>query len=280
VRASSTTGLRPEEEWARRIIEAAVGVPVVQHDDNSREGMHDLEIRYPDAPPAAVEVTAAADGDTIALWNLMNGNGRWIEPEIDGGWLVTLKPAARAKRIRKELPALLGELEGLQVNELVHPSDRGGELQRRAADLQITHAHHSGTDFPGSIYITVDLDSERSGGMVPTTGEPVVAWAVDFLAHDDRSDVLRKLARSGAAERHAFLILPGFSTAPFAVADLLMRDDAPVPVEAPDLPHEVTDVWLVSTWSSGHALHWSARKGWQMAAKPAERARNPQRTGG
>lgn len=37
---------------------------------------------------AAVEVTAAADGEAIALWNLLNGRGdRWIEqPWWADGW--------------------------------------------------------------------------------------------------------------------------------------------------------------------------------------------------
>jgi hypothetical protein len=57
--------LRPEEEWARDIISQTLSVPVEQHDDNSRDGMHDLWIVYPDRPPAAVEVTAAADPEAI-----------------------------------------------------------------------------------------------------------------------------------------------------------------------------------------------------------------------
>ena len=268
---SRSIELRPEEEWARQIIEAAVGAPVVQHDDNSREGMYDLEIRYANRPVAAVEVTAAADGQTIALWNHLNGRSeRWIEPNLKGGWMVTLRSGARAKRIRKELPNLLGELEALQVGELFRPTRPSNELERLAADLHIAHAIQGGTDFRGSIYITVDLDSERSVGMVPTTGEAVVSWASAFLTHADRRDVLAKLARSEAAERHAFVLVPGFSTAPFAVVDLLMRDDAPVPTRDPELPDEVTHLWLVSTWSSGQALHWSQPTGWAAASKPTD----------
>lgn len=99
--------LRPEEQWARSVISRALGVPVVQHDDGSLPGMHDLDITYGDRPPRAVEVTAAADGEAIALWNLLNGQDeRWVEPALAGGWLVSLLPTARAKRVRKELVVL------------------------------------------------------------------------------------------------------------------------------------------------------------------------------
>jgi hypothetical protein len=44
--------------WARRCISTALGgVEVVQHDDGSEAGMHDLEIIYRDRAPGAVEIT-------------------------------------------------------------------------------------------------------------------------------------------------------------------------------------------------------------------------------
>jgi hypothetical protein len=94
--------LRGEEEWARSIMSEVLGVAVSQHDDGSRPGMHDLDLLHPDRPHGAAEVTAAADGECLALWRLMNGNDeRWIVPELDGGWLVSLDPAARANSVAK-----------------------------------------------------------------------------------------------------------------------------------------------------------------------------------
>jgi hypothetical protein len=50
--------VRGEEVWARRCIRTALGaVEVVQHDDGSEAGMHDLEIIYRDWAPGAVEIT-------------------------------------------------------------------------------------------------------------------------------------------------------------------------------------------------------------------------------
>jgi hypothetical protein len=59
--------LRVEEEWARAIISRALSVPVEQNDDGSRNAMHDLRIMYANRPPAAVEVTLAADAEAIEL---------------------------------------------------------------------------------------------------------------------------------------------------------------------------------------------------------------------
>ena len=83
----SVGGLRREEEWARSLISRALGVPVVQHDDGSLPGMYDLVIRNADGSVSAVEVTMPADGPCIALWNHMNGKGRWAGKASKGhGW--------------------------------------------------------------------------------------------------------------------------------------------------------------------------------------------------
>lgn len=136
-----------------------------------------------------------------------------------------------------------------------------------ARDLGVVWMHRSGTDFPGSIYPTLALPAERTGGFVADTGDALAVWVSEFLDGDRRRDVRNKLARSEAHERHAFLILPALATAEFGVVDLLMRDGAPLPNEAPALPNEVTHVWAMSTWSSGQGMRWSPTDGWSFFDK-------------
>src|SRR5688572_27778368 len=180
------------------LVSYALRVPVVQHDDGTVEGMHDLDVLYPDRPCAAVEVTTAADGESIALWNLLNGGGRWIEPTLRGGWAVSLLPTARAKRVRKELPPLLEMLERSGIKE-VHVGHFRADpaLVQLASDLGVSDLSQSDTSFPGSIYPTVELGSDRSGGMVAETGEALGTWVGGFLLGDERRDVREKLLRSG-----------------------------------------------------------------------------------
>ena len=265
--------LRPEEEWARRMMTHALGVPVLQHDDGSLVRMHDLDVVY-DGESAAVEVTSAADGESIALWNLMNGrNERWVVDELQGGWMVSLEPSARAKRLKAELPRLLGELEASDLTELrPRRASVRGHLAEMARELGVASAGQSGTDFPGSIYITIKLPTERAGGFVADTGDALAIWVAEFLNAPKRRDVLDKLAGSGSSARHAFIILPGFAEAPFGVTDLLMRDGAPLPLVGPQLPEEVTHVWLVSGWASGRGFRWCRASGWDFFDKLQEPA--------
>jgi hypothetical protein len=260
--------LRPEEEWARQMLSNALDAEVVQHDDGSAPGMYDLRVEYQDRI-AAVEVTAAADGEMIALWNLMNGEGRWIEDELAGGWMVALHPSARAKRIRSELPSLLAVLEQSGTRSFRSRTLRQVDnVAAQARSIGVASATQSGTDFPGSIYVTIDLPLDRSGGWVSDDGDALSEWIGTFLTQPEQADVRAKLGSSGANERHVFLLLPGLSTAPFSAAELLMRDDPPLPRLSPRLPPEITDVWVASTWSTGVGIRWSSDYGWSTFDKP------------
>lgn len=264
------TGLRPEEDWAKALIAATLGLEVVQHDDGSADGMHDLDVYDGPARVAAVEVTAAADGQVIALWKLVNPPGeRWIEPALAGGWMITLRTDARAKQLRRDLPELLTTLETEGTRAIgidyLHP---GNPLRERLEALGVVSLDQNDTDFPGSIYLTVELDDDRSGGCIADHSNAVADWVSEFLADEGRADVRDKLARSGAPQRHAFVIVPGFSEAPFAAADPLARNDSPTPSVPPTLPAEITHVWVTSTWSSRWGFRWSPMPiGWERFAK-------------
>jgi hypothetical protein len=98
--------------------------------------------------------------------------------------MLHLEPTARAKRLLKELPAFLAELEGNGSSEI--PSQRRRHvalesIEGRARVLGIVSGNQSGTDFPGSIYLTTERSPERTGGMVDGTGSAVPGWVRDFL---------------------------------------------------------------------------------------------------
>ena len=181
--------------------------------------------------------------------------------------MLHLEPAARAKRLLAELPAFLRELEGQGITKIqsqLGPQEVPESIEGRARALGIVSGNQSGTSFPGSIYLTIERSPERSGGAVDSTGSAVPGWVRDFLLDPHQRDVLGKLARSGASERHAFILVPGFSSAPFGVVDMLWRDENDVvPTTSPDLPDQVTHVWLMAFWTTGSGLRWSPDRGWE-----------------
>ncbi len=264
--------LRPDEEWARGVISRTLSLAVDQHDDGSRDGMHDLWIRYTHAPSAAVEVTAAADEDSIKLQKLVTPRAPLIVDVLKSNWLVYLDPAVDGGKWRiNALPRFASELERAGQRRVdVEADDVDGPWETRAHELGIAHASQIGNASPGTIYVMVDTRPGRSAGYVGDTGDPIAAWVGPFL-RSERPDVLAKLADSQARERHAFVLMPGigFTPAPFAVSELFFRASLPLPLTPPQLPEELTHVWVVPMRDGSAGCYWDPALGWSLVRTPS-----------
>lgn len=264
------TKLRPDELLAAACIESALpGIVATQRDCNSGHRIYDLDLIRDASIFGAVEVTAAADRDSVELWNVVHErDGRWIVPSLAGGWKISLYPSARVKKLRDGLPILLAELEGQGITEI--GSDychRGDPYRSQAERLGIALAYQAGTDFPGSIYFTIKLPIDRVAGFVADTGDALAEWVSEWIIQPEHADNLQKLRESGKAERHLFVVLPEFTTAPFKAFDVLTRNNAPLPTVAPTLPPEVTHLWMLSWWAIGDGFRWSPDGGWARFSK-------------
>ncbi|MDQ0761800.1 hypothetical protein QF027_004435 [Streptomyces canus] len=110
-----------------RCLQVALpGVEVRPHDDGSRPNRHDFDLVRDRNRYAALEVTAAADAESITLWKSMTRGGRWIEEGLAGGWVVELLPTTRMKTVRIELPQVLARMEQLGIRTL---RDAHGDVQ-------------------------------------------------------------------------------------------------------------------------------------------------------
>jgi hypothetical protein len=261
--------LRPEEAWARDMVERALGLPVCQHDDGSAPGMYDLNIDpnpQTGVPRAIVEITSSIDADFTRTWKALNGADDVLTIDgIEGGWLVTTLPLPPLKRLLAELPRLLLDAEGAGITERDFDDTEEAstdELSRRGGDLRIASILKLQTKVPGRVYFTVETLAERSGGAVPADGNALADWIGEFLAAPKQRDVLAKRRGHGASERHAFVLVPGVTSAPWPVPYVMTTDPMLLPVTSPRLPEEVTSVWIAGTWSSS-GVRWSSQTRWQ-----------------
>jgi hypothetical protein len=262
--------LRDDELWAQVCIQHALpGCTVEAHDDGSRPGMYDLKIVYPDGSIGAVEVTAAADAGRVELWREIRKRVLIRrEPDLIGGWLVRVLSSARARDLDRRLTGLLRELERGGRTAVRGIRGSTDPLEAQASSLGVIEAIQSPTDRQGSIYVMPPEDSpEPMGGYASLTGDPLALWLGDWTNEPSRSDNVSKLRKADATERHLFILVPGFTAAPFAVIDLLISPEAPIPTIPPVLPAGVTDVWVMSTWDSGGGFWWSHESGWRRFTK-------------
>lgn len=259
--------LRGEEAWAGACLEAALpDVEVRQHDDGSRPSMYDLDLVRRGEVAGACEVTAAADPQQIELWNLLNARGdTHIEPGLRGGWHLVLSSSCRVKELRTGLRPLLETMESRQIR-------RGGresgpdDVEEVVDRLGISYLCQRGTKFPGSVYFTVDPPRGTSAGFVPDTGDALCEWLETWIAERQQAHNIDKLTASGAPRRHLYVIQAAFS-APFQAADVLMRDSGPLPVRPLSLPEGLTDLWVMSAWSTGDVFAWDTSGGWTRHEK-------------
>lgn len=263
--------LRPEERWAMACIQHELPAwSVGQYDDGSQPGMYDLKIVRPDGAIGAVEVTAAHDKQRQELLREIRKRATsWQVPGIAGGWIVRIRASARARELHKRLPELLQELEHSGRTGVRGSAMSMEPFETQARTLGVIEARQSSTDRPGSIYVLPPEGSpEQVGGFAPPTGDPLAEWLKTWLADPPREDNIRKLEKSGAPERHIFVLIPSLAAAPFPVFDLLATGNAPLPTIDPELPVGITHVWAMSTWIDwGDGIKWSPDRGWTRFVK-------------
>lgn len=253
------------EEWARRIVEKELGRDVIINDDNSALGMYDLRIGPPDLPEVAIECIGAVDSIFTETWNIGPARGP-LSFAVKGDWNVEIVATARVKAVRQNLQRLLKELErqgvyNLHVDHRLRRSD--AMLFNECESLGITHASCYSINGSGKVY----LNMPGAGGAVDKRGSEVPIWLGEFLRDPAREDVLSKLQRSGAKERHAFVIASYLGT-PWPVESYLMYELEHVPSNPPDLPAPVTAAWLVSGFGQ-KGLYWDGRT-WRIVETRGE----------
>lgn len=281
--------LVPEhEEAALRVVECVLGTPVVLHDFNIGRSVPDLRIDYPDRAPGYVEVVADESPDWRSLHAALDGGNRVIEvPGLIYDWWIWLLPNAHVKTLAADLPRLLHQLDqagetfghtvGPQLDEQIARSPFRETIRRLGIHRLVAGKPASGAAaarlvLPGTEG-PVDIDLDR-----------VPAWCAEFLRAPQRADVRKKLMDTGASERHAFIVVTISTEWP--IWHVLSEQMYPrLPSIDPDLPDEITHVWLFSElrqrciawlpehggWIDYHDVVWPALRQRRAAARRAHR---------
>jgi hypothetical protein len=212
------------EFMAARVIARLTGERVIIQDDGTKSAMPDIRIDYADRPAAYAEVVVDIDSSYAAvaarIWDANNPLPAVMT------WKVHLTGQANLKRLRRKLPELPGTLQT--------PPEPHVEQDLARMGATVLGPWPTGPNRPGGIH----LAPEGIAGSVVLMWEPLNAWIKTYLASDRTADVRRKLAATGAAERHAFI---GMSfTSPGDAYFALRREARPhLPPGNPTLPPEV-----------------------------------------
>lgn len=237
-------GERPIETLARRIVADVLGVPVEQHDDNSRPSMVDAKIHAADGQiplEVVMDVSPAVMKQTADLGRYADGIPL---PAGTHSWIVMMTRGSRTSKLAAKLPPLLAALD---------PSEK---FERVPAALEGLGVHAiSSVEANGPPVILLVAEGVSYGG----AGPDLNGYVARFLARTP--DVPYKLALAAGPDRaHAFIWI---SLSSEYAGWVSFRDESrPLPLTGPTLPPGVTDIWLARTYVNDRVIRYSPEHGW------------------
>ena len=176
-------------------------------------------------------------------------------------WTIHVMPDARLRKLHPLVPSFLAQLEFLRVEILDRNRYYGDEIHRALQTLRIRScmSHPPTARHPPGFYLLPDAWASWVGD-----GEDIRRYGETFLADAAQADVLRKLAQSGADERHAVIVVTTGQLGPHPAVDMRLLPSSPPQI------HDCIDwLWIIASQAPpAQGCYWSRDGGWVTAALP------------
>lgn len=218
---------KPEEVWARRVLEPVLGSELIYVD------APDFVICRNGEVVGCVEVTTATDELVRTLQARLAADGRtFTANELTSSWIVTVRRNTDGRKLdRNEIGAVLSELEHTGV----HSSTLDSMARQRLAELGVQHAFRSTNQTRTPRVHLVEQ------GFAAYADPTVINSLVERTAQKKRPVLL-----SGPQPRGLFIWVDPFEP---AGAGLAIGGTGSEPPDDPTaLPEWLDTVWLMSTY--------------------------------
>ncbi|MDX8149523.1 hypothetical protein SK854_45890 [Lentzea sp. BCCO 10_0061] len=248
---------RPDEKFALAVVGKVLDVLVEEYDVNGRQADVDALLRYPDGRIAALEVSSLGPVEEARIMNVLDkqGHKRTIAG-LSQCWMTWVPRDFSPRKFH------------LLDQTLLHCEDRGYTDLKNAVETSTTAAElfdlgvgGVATKEPVTGVPIVWVITAPIGGFTGTGGLDLPDLVNAALLDEKLQGKIEKLAASGHEERHLFLSVrpQAFS---FAAYDNLCFG-GPLPTEAPQLPEELSQLWLVSGFKEGGVVRAIANHEWR-----------------
>jgi|KBSMisStandDraft_5_1062788.scaffolds.fasta_scaffold88660_2 hypothetical protein len=257
-----------DEELARLFLASALRAPVTVHDRRSGHSTYDLEIRYPDGRRGAAEVVSTRTQKQTAQLDAVRRAGYTADSRLKHSWIARVPPATRISRVHPVLPEFLAELERIGITDLNSYGNHGPGMRDRLRGLHVSSclAYAPTGKHPPGFYIYPEATACWVGD-----GEEIPRFCEDFLSDLAQSDVLGKLARSGADERHAIVIATLDQFGLYTAVDMGLT-----PSHAPDLSTCIDGLWVIASQAPPvQGCYWTRPTGWTTTVLTANHTPPP-----
>lgn len=239
-------------------------------DDGTKDHMPDIRIEHLDRSPAYAEVWTDTDPRYAAMEARLMKPGNQLpleltEPTLSRVWWISVSGATNIDRLQAEIGTILSELERAGIT-----FERVGGLASYDDSRVARLVHHGVVRVSSRQCISGEIGMIRFhpagiSGSPAISWNAVVTWLRRTLSSARLDDVRSKLAATDATERHLFLGVTYSS--PSDVFFALDDYDQSLPSEPPDLPREITHLWLMRASPAGRCIAWFPDWGWFDVSK-------------
>jgi hypothetical protein len=236
------------ETVAKRVLESLLP-GTMEYQPEQSHGECDFELRYHGGATAAVEATASVDQKQRATIAAIHSKKK--EPVIhatkcEKTWVIFPAGSANIEKIRRSADDHLSKLEQAGIEHFFWVSDYGRPgVQDICRDLRITGGSVISTEGPPTIYIANPVGGGAVGPSIAIKACEKEAW---------KPDNRKKLGAATSAERHLVVYIED------GLAWVALTDFEP-PSVLPNLPEEITCVWLVAHRSEANDfIVWHASR--------------------
>jgi hypothetical protein len=223
------------EKLAQLLIEATLEGSKMLFCGEQSHGEYDFDLQHADGI-AAVEVTAAVNRAIeevhAAIMAPRKGGHIVAASQSTKNWMIHPSSDARINIIREKADEYLAGIENDGIEKFWAPTDDRPSVERIYRDLGVVSGAVLFQDEPAQIRISLPI----TGGAY---GADLVHAAVE--AETSKQDNRNKLRRAVTAQRHLAIYVPIQTTTVWSA----LVDLGPRP-ELPNLPAEITDVWVYS----------------------------------
>lgn len=232
------------------------GARMIYHSDQSRS-IHDFDLHYPDGRVVPVEVTASVDTvverTNAAILDRRKGGSAIKSSRCKKDWYIHPLATASINQIRAKADAYLAAIEADGIERFYSATDaaRHESIERIYIDLHILSGSVIRWKTPGYIRL-----SPPGGGGPLNADRTIAAAKIEAFKEDNR----KKLGAASGDEKHLAVYISMTHFVPWCS----LIDLEPNP-ELPDLPPEITDIWVFSeargknefvVWRAGVRAPW------------------------
>jgi hypothetical protein len=265
---------RPEGDFERiaaNVVRRLSGADVYLQDDGSRHAMPDLRIVHRDGQLEYGEVITDYERAYAQMLGELLKRGLGIPlrvqvPSLRRVWYVHVNASCNIQRLQRDGPQLLAQLERdgntyQWAGHFARDESCSSAAQLRALGVSDLSSRPCAQ---GEVAVMLVYPDGVTGSSQPQW-DVFLAWLSHRLWSEAWRDVRFKLGACPSGRGHLFIGMtmstPG--DAYFSLSD----EHSEVPPEPPDLPPEVTGVWIMPASGAGRCLVWTDEHGWRDAQR-------------